>query len=95
MRAERLHENRTNRIWLSAASPPDRYPFAMSDQRVPLLGRLAVHNRMISMSQLAETTEEQGRRSDGSSLGDILVEKGFINPKQLAKLAAVHSLDDG
>jgi twitching motility protein PilT len=86
MRAERLHENRTNRIWLSAASPPDRYPFAMSDQRVPLLGRLAVHNRMISMSQLAETTEEQGRRSDGSSLGDILVEKGFINSEQLVKL---------
>ena len=58
----------------------------MSNQRIPLLGRLAVHNRMISMEQLAETTDEQGRRSDGSNLGSILVEKGFITSAQLAKL---------
>ncbi len=58
----------------------------MSTQRIPLLGRLAVHNRMISMDQLAETTAEQGRRNDGSSLGDILVEKGFITSAQLSKL---------
>ena len=58
----------------------------MSTQRIPLLGRLAVHNQMISMDQLAEATQEQGRRNDGTSLGKILVEKGFIAPEQLEKL---------
>ncbi len=58
----------------------------MSNQRVPLLGRLAVHNKMISMDQLSEATQEQGRRSDGTSLGKILIEKGFIAPEQLEKL---------
>ena len=86
MRAGRLRENQTNRIWLSAASPPDRYPFAMSNQRSPLLGRLAVHNQLISMDQLAEATDEQGRRNDGSNLGNILIEKGFITPEKLEKL---------
>jgi twitching motility protein PilT len=41
---------------------------------------------MISMDQLAEATQEQGRRNDGTSLGKILVEKGFIAPEQLEKL---------
>ena len=58
----------------------------MSKQRIPLLGRLAVHNQMISMDQLAEATREQGRRNDGSSLGKIMVEKNFITPEQLEKL---------
>jgi len=58
----------------------------MSSQRVPLLGRLAVHNRMISMDQLAEATDEQGRRNDGSNIGSILIEKGFLSNEQLAKL---------
>jgi len=59
---------------------------AMSNQRIPLLGRLAVHNQMISMDQLAEATDEQGRRNDGSNIGNILVEKGFLSSKQLEKL---------
>ncbi len=58
----------------------------MSSQRLPLLGRLAVHNRMISMDQLAAATDEQGRRNDGTNLGTILVEKGFITAEQLTKL---------
>ncbi len=58
----------------------------MSNQRVPLLGRLAVHNKMISMDQLTEATEEQGRRNGQSNLGEILVEKGSITTEQLAKL---------
>jgi twitching motility protein PilT len=60
----------------------------MTDQQVnPLLGRLAVHNKMITPDQLTEATEEQGRRQDESTLGQILVEKGFITREQLAKLA--------
>jgi len=58
----------------------------MSNQRIPLLGRLAVHNKMITMDQLAEATDEQGRRNDGSNIGKILVEKGFLTSEQLAKL---------
>ena len=53
---------------------------------VSLLGRLAIHFKMISMEQLAAATRELG--SDGSSrrLGDVLVEKGWITQAQLAKL---------
>ena len=58
----------------------------MSNQRIPLLGRLAVHNQMITMDQLAEATGEQGRRNDGSNIGKILVEKGFLTSQQLEKL---------
>ena len=59
----------------------------MSDQQgTSLLGRLAVHNKMITPDQLAEATEEQGRRQGESPLGQILVEKGFITREQLAKL---------
>jgi twitching motility protein PilT len=49
---------------------------------VSLLGRIAVHNKLITMDQLAEATSEQGRRRDGSHLGDILLEMGFVNQKQ-------------
>jgi len=60
----------------------------MSNQRIPLLGRLAVHNRMISMDELAQATDEQGSRNDGTNLGEILVEKGFLTREQLAKLVS-------
>ena len=53
---------------------------------VSLLGRLAVHNKLITMDQLAEATHEQGRRRDGTILGDILLEMGFINEKKLELL---------
>jgi twitching motility protein PilT len=49
-----------------------------------LLGRLAVHNKLLTLDQLAECTREQGRR--GGRLGDIFVELRFITPKQLEKL---------
>ncbi len=51
-----------------------------------LLGRLAVHLKMISLEQLAAATREQAEGGSPRRLGDILVDKGFINPKQLAKL---------
>jgi twitching motility protein PilT len=51
-----------------------------------LLGRLAVHNRLITMDQLAEATSEQGGRRDGTNLGDLLVEMGYITDAQLKKL---------
>jgi len=51
-----------------------------------LLGRLAVHLKMISPEQLAAATHEQAAGDPPRRLGDILVEKGFIDQKQLAKL---------
>ena len=51
-----------------------------------LLGRLAVHLKMITLEQLAEATREQSRSDPPPRLGDILVEKGFLTQKQLAKL---------
>ena len=49
-----------------------------------LLGRIALHNKLITQDQLAEATRERGEGS--KNIGDILVEKGWINPAQLKKL---------
>lgn len=54
-----------------------------------LLGRLAVHYGLISMDQLAEATREQGRRGGGTSLGQILLDLGFLQPSQLQQLVIV------
>jgi hypothetical protein len=54
----------------------------------PLLGRLAVHLKMISMDQLAEAVRAQGRAGEEAKLGEILVELGFIDRAQHAKLLA-------
>ncbi len=60
----------------------------MTDQKIPLLGRIAVQLKMIEMNQLREATLEQGR-SPEKRLGEILVEKGFIAPSDLEHLAVV------
>ncbi len=58
----------------------------MGDRRpIPLLGRLAVHFKMITMDQLAEVTRSQAR-GDPRRIGDILVADGFITGEYLAKL---------
>ncbi|MGH0033605.1 MAG: type IV pilus twitching motility protein PilT [Myxococcota bacterium] len=53
-----------------------------------LMGRLAVQLKLIDMDQLNEATAEQGRNPD-KRLGDILLEKGFVNARQLDKLKQV------
>jgi twitching motility protein PilT len=63
----------------------------MSKQDHSLIGRLAVHYKMITMDQLAEATREQGRQGDGKRLGDLLVEKGLLRPVQLAQLLKVQT----
>jgi twitching motility protein PilT len=61
----------------------------MSDPKpLPLLGRLAVHLKMISMDQLAEAVRAQGHAGEGARLGEVLVERGLIDRGQLAKLIA-------
>jgi twitching motility protein PilT len=59
----------------------------MSDARPqPLMGRLAVHLKMITLDQLAEVTREQGRNPESAKIGDLLVSMGLITPEQLAQL---------
>ncbi|HKA15036.1 MAG TPA: PilT/PilU family type 4a pilus ATPase [Myxococcota bacterium] len=61
----------------------------MTDPRpVPLLGRLAVHLKMISMDQLAEAIRSQGRAGEDAKLGEVMVSLGLIDRAQLAKLIA-------
>jgi len=61
----------------------------MTDPKpAPLLGRLAVHLKMISMDQLAEAVRAQGRAGEDAKLGEILVAHRFIDRGQLAKLVA-------
>jgi len=53
-----------------------------------LLGRIAVHAKLISGAQLNEATLAQGRSGGRMRLGEILVDKGFVTPAQLQKLLA-------
>jgi twitching motility protein PilT len=63
----------------------------MSSQDHALIGRLAVHYKMITMDQLAAVTREQSRQAAGKRLGDLLVEKGILQPAQLAQLLKVQA----
>ena len=66
-----------------------RYTTAMSEkQSVPLMGRLAIQLKMISMDQLRQATTLQGRDPE-RRLGDIFLELGFIGQDQLDKLNKV------
>ncbi len=54
-------------------------------QQLPLIGRLAIQCKMITMEQLREATREQGRNPE-RRLGDILIELGFVDDAQVQKL---------
>lgn len=58
----------------------------MSDAKTPLLGRLAVHYKLITPEQLAQALREQG---DATRLGDYLVEQGWVQPKQIDRLLQI------
>jgi twitching motility protein PilT len=55
----------------------------MSNLPIPLLGRIAVHLKLISVEQLAEATRLQGQAPSEKLLGEILVEHGMLTPAQL------------
>jgi len=50
-----------------------------------LLGRIAVHLKLITMDQLAEATRLQGDEG-GPPIGQVLIGKGWITAEQLQKL---------
>jgi twitching motility protein PilT len=54
-----------------------------------LLGRLAVHYKLVTPDQLAEATRKQARDGHVQNLGDVLVELGLLQPAQLGKLLEV------
>jgi twitching motility protein PilT len=54
-------------------------------QAMPLLGRLAIQCKMITMEQLQLATGEQGRDPE-RRLGEILVNLGFVDAAQIQKL---------
>ena len=57
----------------------------MSSVPSDLLGRLAVHYRLITIEQLGEAVREQGR-TPNKKLGAIMVDLGMIDVTQLAQL---------
>ncbi len=52
-------------------------------QPVPLLGRIALHLKLITMDQLTEATRAQGQAGGTKNLGAILVEQGHLTEPQL------------
>ncbi len=53
---------------------------------MPLLGRIALHLKMITLDQLEEATREQGRRGGDHNLGHLLVELGFVDEAGLQRI---------
>jgi len=58
----------------------------MSNPPIPLLGRIAVHLKLISVEQLADATRLQGAAGGEKRLGEILVERGVLTQAQLEKV---------
>jgi twitching motility protein PilT len=59
-----------------------------SSRPVPLLGRIAIHLKMITHDQLAELTLQQERDGHQQNIGNLMVERGFIDAGQLTRLVA-------
>ncbi|MEE8408564.1 MAG: type IV pilus twitching motility protein PilT [Myxococcota bacterium] len=56
----------------------------MDPAREPgLLGRLAVHHKLITILQLAQATRAQARAPGAKRLGEIFVELGFVTDEQI------------
>ncbi len=53
---------------------------------VPLLGRIALHLKLITMEQLSEATRLQGKSGGSKNLGAILIELGHLNESQLQEV---------
>jgi twitching motility protein PilT len=53
-----------------------------------LIGRLALHYKLISQEQLAEATRQQVREGGRRQIGEILVEGGLITARRLEQLLA-------
>jgi twitching motility protein PilT len=54
-----------------------------------LFGRIALHYKLVTREQLLEASEFQASRGGQPSLGEILVDKGSLNPRQVAQILSV------
>jgi twitching motility protein PilT len=54
-----------------------------------LLGRIALHYKLVTREQLVEASRFQAHEASSRKLGEILVEKGYLTPRQLEQLLAV------
>jgi twitching motility protein PilT len=53
-----------------------------------LIGRLALHYKLITEDQLAEATRQQSREGHRQKLGEILVGNGLLTPRRFEQLLA-------
>jgi twitching motility protein PilT len=58
----------------------------MSQPPLPLLGRIAVHLKLISIDQLTQATRLQGQGRSEKRLGEILVDQGMLTQAQLEQV---------
>ena len=62
-------------------------PVSDAPVRLGLLGRLALHRRLITRDQLRECLGIQGRSPGGARLGEIMVSRGYLTSAQVDQLA--------
>jgi len=70
---------------LPRRGPTPRFPCMADPKPEHLLGRIAVHLKLITMDQLAEAARLQGS-GGGAPIGQLLLQKGWITAEQLQKL---------
>jgi len=58
----------------------------MADRKLPLLGRLAVHHKLVTVEQVIECMAEQRTGAGSPPIGEILVQKGYLSPQRLQQL---------
>jgi twitching motility protein PilT len=54
-----------------------------------LFGRIALHYKLVTQDQLTEAAAQQLRDGGRQKLGEILVERGILNPRQIQQLLTV------
>ncbi len=56
---------------------------AMSEAPIPLLGRIAIHLKLLTPEQLADATRHQAETGGKEPIGAVLVAKGYLSEAQL------------
>jgi twitching motility protein PilT len=54
-----------------------------------LFGRIALHYKLVTREQLVEASQIQAREGSARRLGEILTERGVLNPRQVEQILAV------
>src|SRR5438552_3246164 len=54
-----------------------------TSQGANLIGRIAIHYKLVTEAQLMEAVRSQGRFGNDKRIGEILLELGFISHEQL------------